>query len=172
MTTLRKATTLFLLASLCAVSGCVERKITIGSSPQGAIVTLNDEEVGRTPVTVPFLWYGDYDVILRLEKNVGTPEKPDIRHYYLHSHHRTDTPIYEWIPLDLFAELLPVHFKDEQYWAFDVPEVPNPPEQDLIQRAREAKASLDEPEPLQNKKAKTAPSSSATQPVSSAQSQP
>src|SRR6202000_2421377 len=64
-----------LVASLCLFSGCVERKITIGSAPAGAIVTLNDEEVGRTPVTVPFTWYGDYDIVLRLEKNVGTADK-------------------------------------------------------------------------------------------------
>jgi len=171
MTTLRKLAAVFLLGSFCAVSGCVERKITIGSSPEGALVTLNDEEIGRTPITVPFLWYGDYNVILRLEKNVGTAEKPDIRRYYLHTHQSTDVPWFQWIPIDLFTELLPMQFKDEKVWAFTIPEVKNPPEQELIQRAREAKASLDQPEPLKDK-AKTAPSGGSTQPAAPAQSQP
>ena len=47
-------------------AGCVERTVTITSEPQGALVYLNDEEVGRTPVTVPFTFYGMYDV--RLER--------------------------------------------------------------------------------------------------------
>ena len=47
--------------------GCVERKLTVVSEPEGAIVWLNDEEVGTTPVTVNFNWYGDYNV--RIEKD-------------------------------------------------------------------------------------------------------
>ncbi|MCP4263659.1 MAG: PEGA domain-containing protein, partial [Planctomycetes bacterium] len=42
------------------LSGCVERKLTINTEPQGALVILNDEEIGTSPVTVSFEWYGDY----------------------------------------------------------------------------------------------------------------
>ncbi len=45
-------------------AGCVERTITITSDPPYALVWLNDEEIGRTPVTVPFTFYGKYDVRL------------------------------------------------------------------------------------------------------------
>jgi PEGA domain len=152
-----------------AVSGgCVERKITIGSDPEGAVVSLNDEEIGRTPVTVPFVWYGDYDVVLRLEKNVGTPEKPVIKRYYLHTHKQTKTPAFEIIPIDLFAELLPVTFKDEQIWAFPIPEVQEPKDGDLIQRARDIKGTLDAPEELQDKK-KPGAVGAGTQPQTSPQ---
>lgn len=54
-----------------SLSGCVERKITVISNPEGALLTLNDVEVGRTPVTVPFTWYGDYDVQIRADKDVA-----------------------------------------------------------------------------------------------------
>ena len=47
-------------------SGCVERRLTIVTEPEEAIVWLNDEEIGVTPVTVNFNWYGDYSV--RIEK--------------------------------------------------------------------------------------------------------
>ena len=50
------------LAALTACAGCVERLITVTSQPSGSLVYLNDEEVGRTPVTVPFTFYGVYDV--------------------------------------------------------------------------------------------------------------
>ena len=52
-------------AFLC--TGCIERLITVRSQPPGALVYLNDEEVGRTPVTVPFKFYGVYDVRLEHE---------------------------------------------------------------------------------------------------------
>jgi hypothetical protein len=139
----------------CVLPGCVERKLTFGSAPSGAIVTLNDEEVGRTPVSVPFTWYGDYDIKLRLAKDVGTDEKPDIRHYYLHTHERAMAPWFQWIGIDLVTELLPIPFKDEKFWAFEVPEVKEPAEKDLIQRARDLKGTLNKPDILQNKKKTT-----------------
>ncbi|MEM1208086.1 MAG: PEGA domain-containing protein [Planctomycetota bacterium] len=46
--------------------GCVERTITVTSEPAGALVHLNDEPIGRTPVRVPFTFYGVYDVRLDL----------------------------------------------------------------------------------------------------------
>ena len=41
--------------SLPGLTGCVQRTITVNSDPQGALVYLNDIEIGRTPVTVPIL---------------------------------------------------------------------------------------------------------------------
>jgi hypothetical protein len=146
-----------LAAAVLCVGGCVERKITIGSDPSGALLALNDQEVGRTPITVPFTWYGDYSVRLSYEKNVGTPQKPVMKRYFLQTHHRTKPPAFEWLGVDLFAELLPFRFKDEQVWAFAIPEVVDPtdPEsmdranKELIERADKLKARLNEPEKLQ-----------------------
>ena len=46
--------------------GCgVERTLQIESNPPGALVHLNGEEVGRTPMRKAFVWYGTYDVQLR-----------------------------------------------------------------------------------------------------------
>lgn len=117
--------------------------MTIGSDPPGALVWVNDVEVGRTPVTVPFEWYGDYDLKFRLDKNVGTAEKPDIKHYYLHTHMKTTTPWFQWVGVDLFAELSPAQLKDQQIWAFQVPEVPKPTDEELVSRANQLKGELD-----------------------------
>ncbi len=127
------------------LTGCVERRITIGSDPPGALLVMNDVEVGRTPVTVPFTWDGDYDLKFRLEKSEGPEEKRVIRRWYLHTHKKTTTPVYEFIGLDLLAELLPFRFKDEQVWAFPVPEVQAPTDEELINRARGMQESLPEP---------------------------
>ena len=84
-----------LLAGL-ALTGCygqVQRTITIDSEPQGARCWLNNNEIGRTPVTVPFTWYGVYDV--RLETSGYEP---------LITKAEVDAPYYEWIPLDFAYE--------------------------------------------------------------------
>ena len=141
-----------LLAAACALPACVERKITIGSDPSGAEVMLNDVAVGRTPITVPFTWYGDYHVVLRYEKNVGTVDDPVMKHYYLDTHRRASAPPQQWIGVDLFTELLPIPFDDHQVWAFEIPAAPVLTDDELIQHAAELKSRLTEPEELKKKK--------------------
>lgn len=63
-----RVSALILIVCLCVLSlGCVERRLLITSEPAGALVYLNDQEVGRTPLEVPFTWYGTYDVRLERE---------------------------------------------------------------------------------------------------------
>ena len=92
-----------LLAGLGGLlGGCVERTLTINSDPPGALVYLNDQEVGRTPLKREFTWYGWYDVAVRMEgyKTLKT-SSPVV------------APAWLWVPFDLFAELLPFPVKDE-----------------------------------------------------------
>ena len=112
---------------------------------------MNDVEVGRTPVTVPFTWYGDYDLRFRLEKTTGTGNQTHVERWYLHTHKKTTTPWFEWVGIDLFAQLIPLQFKDEQVWAFAVPEVKEPPDSELIDRAKALKADLDKEKSRVNK---------------------
>jgi hypothetical protein len=86
---------LTLTASL-AVTGCygqVQRTITIDSEPRGALCWLNDSEVGRTPVTVPFTWYGTYGVRL---------ESPGYE--AMETTAKVGAPAFQWIGADLFFE--------------------------------------------------------------------
>jgi len=58
---------LALLAATVLVAGCsTQRTLVVNSDPQGARVWVNGEEKGVTPVAVPFVHYGTFDV--RLEK--------------------------------------------------------------------------------------------------------
>lgn len=50
-----------------ALAGCTQRTLSITSDPPGAVVWVNDVEVGRTPVETDFVHFGTYDVRLRLE---------------------------------------------------------------------------------------------------------
>jgi len=115
-----------LLVMILLVPGCVERTITITSEPNGALVHLNDEEVGRTPLTVPFTWYGVYDV--RLEKKGYQP---------LWTTGAAKAPLWETPGPDLVAEALP-NVKSHINWHFIMEEVIDPIEFDraaLVERA-------------------------------------
>ncbi len=81
------------VALSAAGSACVERTVRITTEPQGAAVFLNDQQVGNSPVKVPFTWYGDYDIVLR---------KPGYQ--TVHTNHRLDAPWYQYPLIDLFAE--------------------------------------------------------------------
>ncbi len=97
MTTGRLALAAVVLAAATLGStGCVRRTLTITSEPSGALVTLNDREIGRTPVEVEFLWYGNYDVRLSLDG-----------HEPLVTSGRIRSPLWDTMPLDLGAEILP-----------------------------------------------------------------
>ena len=64
-------TLLPILAATALLCGCVKRTISISSAPVGALVWVNDREMGRTPIQFGFIYYGEYDV--RIEKDGYEP---------------------------------------------------------------------------------------------------
>ena len=125
-----------LLVCQFAVSGCLERTITITSDPPDAIVWLNDVEVGRTPVKTGFTYYGDYDVRLRKEGY-----EPVI------THREAAAPVYEWAPLDLAATSWPGRIRTNLTWHFELTPSPEPKAEEpgLTQRARELRETAASP---------------------------
>ena len=103
---------LAVLMTLLAVglAGCVERTLTINTQPQGAVVLLNDEEIGTSPATVSFQWYGDYSITVRKD---GFET--------LKTHRKLEAPWYDAFPFDLFAHLMtPERTVDSYEWTFDL----------------------------------------------------
>lgn len=92
-----------------ALAGCLERRLHITSTPPGALVTLNDVDVGRTPVEVDFTHYGVYDVRLRREG-----------YEPLVTHAEAKAPVYEWPGIDFFAEVFPSRIVTDIDWHFDL----------------------------------------------------
>jgi len=106
---MKRAILLTGLLATAALAGCygqVQRTITIDSEPPGALCWLNDNEIGRTPVTVPFTWYGTYGVRL---------EHPGYQ--ALLTEAKVRAPVSQWIPLDLaFETVVPgVHYDTHEF---------------------------------------------------------
>jgi len=122
-----RAALLFLTAPLLA--GCLERRISVVSDPPGALVTINDTEVGRTPLTTTFDYYGSFDVQVRKEGFASVSAERD-----------TPTPLYEAPPFDLIATALPLPITTTRTWTFTLSPtsttLTREQETDLLTRAR------------------------------------
>lgn len=83
--------------------GCkAQRTLTITSDPPGALVRLDDDLVGVTPVRLPFLHYGTRRVTWYLEGYRTSSRLVRIK-----------PPWYAWFPVDILTEvILPVGWKD------------------------------------------------------------
>lgn len=121
------------LMVLCSLlgGGCVKREMVINSEPQGALVYLNDLEVGRTPVTRPFVFYGTYDVVLRKEG-----------YETLKAEKLVLAPWWQWVPFDLVAEAFPLTDRHKLEFKLS-PATTRPADpQELLGRAEAMKAKL------------------------------
>ncbi len=63
----RARAVLLVLAFTSVLSGCVERRYTIRTDPPGATVVVNGEEIGPTPASKSFVYYGDRKITLMLD---------------------------------------------------------------------------------------------------------
>jgi len=129
---MRSCRILALLAacSMLGSAGCVRRTISITSDPPGALVWVNEREVGRTPVEVEFLYYGTYDVRLRKEGFEPLLTSGD-----------ADAPLWDTFPLDLAAEAVPGEPHSRIAWHYLL--VPlDEDQQSLLERAGSLRAEV------------------------------
>jgi hypothetical protein len=104
---LPRAAAFLLLPCVLGPAGCVEQTLTLDSNPSGALVTANDQELGRTPITRDFVNYGNYDLQIRHDG-----------YETLSIHQQVNAPAWNWPPLDLFASLIPVRLKDHHHFTY------------------------------------------------------
>lgn len=90
---LRKSSLMYGLVLVFLLGGCVERRLFLRSEPAGASTIVNGKYAGMTPTKVPFITYGEYEIIM------SAPG-----HRRLRETVAVDPPWWEWIPLDFFVE--------------------------------------------------------------------
>jgi hypothetical protein len=75
------------------IAGCVERRVLVRTNPPGAMLYVDDQEIGMTPITFAPTYYGSHKI--RLVKD-GYETKQDLL--------SMPPPWYEIPPLDFFSE--------------------------------------------------------------------
>ncbi len=112
------------LASL-AQSGCVRRRMTVRSNPPGALVYVDDQEVGVTPAATPFTYYGTRKIQIFADGYEPLTVKQPFA-----------APWYQIPPLDFFFEnLWPWEIRDERVVQFELQPQQMIPNEKLIERA-------------------------------------
>ena len=115
------------------LSGCVERKLTINTVPTGALVELNDEEIGQSPVTVSFKWYGDYNI--RVSKK---------GYEILQTHRKLEQTFHDKFPFDfIYGVLSPKKIVDEHEWTFHLKKYTPPDRDELIKQSIRVKQQME-----------------------------
>ena len=110
-------------------AGCVQRRMTIRSNPPGALVYVDDYQIGTTPVSHDFVYYGTRKV--RLVKDgyeTLTVRQP------------IPLPWYEIFPLDFVTEnLVPWEIRDERVIDLAMQPASNEPAESVAARAEQAR---------------------------------
>ena len=110
--------------STCACNG-VRRRLTIVSDPPGAIVYLNNKEIGKTPISQNFVHSGTYNIKCFKEGY----ETADV--YY-----KVGCPWYLYPGFDFFSEnFTPGELRDEQHCRVVLQQKRELPESELYDAA-------------------------------------
>ncbi|MEE2641955.1 MAG: PEGA domain-containing protein [Planctomycetota bacterium] len=108
-------------------TGCMQRRMTIRSNPAGALVYVDDVEVGHTPVSLPFTYYGTRTI--RLEKD---------RFQTVEVQQRINPPWYQIPPFDFVSDILvPFEIRDEREVKVDLQPLAPTNESEVLKRANQ-----------------------------------
>ncbi len=124
---------ILLLVGLAALGACgrQQRTLSITTEPPGAMVWVNDVQLGRSPCESDFTFYGTYDVRLALEgyEPIATSAQAEV-------------PFVEQPVIDLVAAAIPGTRRTRIEWHYVLTPLPeqagdkNAAEDALIQRAK------------------------------------
>lgn len=119
--------TCLLAALMCLAAGCVQRRLTVRSNPPGARVYIDNREIGRTPISTDYVYYGTRQ--FRLEADGFET---------LTTYQYVPPPWYQIPPLDFVSEnLFPGEIRDERTVFFQLQPQAVVPMDRLLQRADE-----------------------------------
>ena len=135
----RRAVLAMMLAGLCSLSaGCVERRYTLRTNPPGALAIVNGEEIGPTPLSRSFTYYGDREITLIKDGYQTQPIIQPIR-----------APWWDNLLTEFFTEnFIPYTFRDEREFTYNLTPATVPPTNELVDRAQNLRAqALTPPKP-------------------------
>ena len=125
----RLACAAVVVASLCA-AGCVQRRMTVRSNVPGAQVYVDNYEIGRTPVSTDFIYYGQRDIRLVKDGYETLKVKQTV-----------NAPWYQYPGLDFFVEnLWPWELRDERNFNYQMQPQYLVPTETILSRAEEMRS--------------------------------
>jgi PEGA domain len=118
------------LAGAILCSGCVERRYTLRTDPPGALAIVNGEEVGQTPVSRSFWYYGDREITFLLD---GYETKTIIE--------PINAPWWNNLFTEFFTEnMVPFNLRDEREFKYTLTPASTPRANDLRDRAEQLRS--------------------------------
>ncbi len=112
-------------------TGCVRRRMTIRTDPPGAMVAVDQQEIGVTPLSVPFTYYGTRNFVVTKDSHETVMASRNFR-----------PPWYQYPPLDFVTEnLWPYEIRDERVVEFQLVPKANVSPEKLIGRAQDLRTS-------------------------------
>jgi len=117
----------FILIAMLTLTqtGCVHRRVTINSYPQGALVKVDGKDIGYTPASFDFTWYGTREVQLLKDGFETHTEQIDV-----------NAPWYQKFPLDFVSDnFLGHHVTDHRQFSFQLQPKRVDMSSDVMQRA-------------------------------------
>ncbi|ADV62891.1 PEGA domain protein [Isosphaera pallida ATCC 43644] len=111
-------------------TGCVKRRMTIRTDPPGALVSVNGEELGPSPVSKSFTYYGDREVELVAD---GYERRRLVQ--------PTPPPWWNNALTEFVTEnLIPLTLRDEREFFYQLQPASTPPQTDVARRAEALRA--------------------------------
>ena len=120
-----------LVLLLLSSTGCVRRRLTVRSNPPGALVMVDKQPIGVTPVSTKFIYYGTRNIDVVQEGY----EAEEIRQHF-------SPPWYQWPLIDFVAEtLIPYEFRDERFVDVNLQPKQAVPAQEIVERAEQLRSN-------------------------------
>ncbi|MCA9036217.1 MAG: PEGA domain-containing protein [Planctomycetaceae bacterium] len=99
-----------LIVIILLQTGCVHRRFTVYSNPPGALVRVDGKDVGYTPASVDFTWYGTREIQLLKDGYETQTQMVSI-----------PSPWYQKFPLDFLSDnFAGRHITDHRQFQFDL----------------------------------------------------
>ena len=118
------------LGCLALSSGCVERRYTVRTDPPGALVIVNGEEIGPSPASRSFYFYGDREItLIRDGYKTETITQP------------INAPWFDNYLTEFFTEnVIPMQLRDDREFKYTMKPYVSSPEGALRDRAEGLRA--------------------------------
>lgn len=116
-------------------SGCVRRRLTVRSNPPGALVYVDNQQIGTTPCGVDFTYYGTREIrLVKSGYETLTINQP------------IPTPWYELPGVDFVSEnLVPWRIRDDRVVSFNMSPQRMVPAEELIGRGNQLRIQAAQP---------------------------